>query len=646
MCGIAGLIGRVDANNRAALKSMSDAMSHRGPDGEGFWDAHADDSGWGVMLAHRRLSIIDLSNAAAQPMIDPVTGNALVQNGEIYNYVDLRSRLSAAGQSFQSTGDTAVMLRALSIDGRKAIDTFRGMFAFAFWNVNERSLLIGRDPLGIKPLYIAQNNEPGAFWSLAFASEVRAILASGLIGTPKLNSAAAASIVWNGYLVAPNTAVRQIESLLPGELRIYDKRGTETSREAYRTKVAPERGGAIDENELAQVLQESVRVHLVSDVPLGVFLSGGIDSSAVANLAQKAAGDQVNTFTLGFDEAEYSEGAIARRVSEAIGTKHRELVLTEGQFISQLDAALDSLDQPTFDGLNSYYMSHAVREAGFKVALVGSGGDELFGGYTSFRDLPRFMRLTRPVRLVPDSMRRAVGRTIASAMQARSGTFPPQTRWAKLPDMLEHCEDPLALYQLAYALFVPSTQRRLLGGNTAGELVDGLPAGMRARLLPGMRSREVLDAIGYLERNLFLGERLLRDTDATSMSASIEIRLPLVDRVLVENVERLAGADRFNPIGRKSMLRRIGLRGLDPALFDRPKSGFVLPYDRWLRSKLGKMIDSTMRDAQAIKPTGLDAMEVERLWLAYQDGAPGLYWSRIWAIYVFIRWCHRHRVYL
>ncbi len=621
-------------------------MSHRGPDGEGFWDAHADDSGWGVMLAHRRLSIIDLSNAGAQPMIDPVTGDALVQNGEIYNYVDLRSRLSAAGQTFRSTGVTAVMLRAISIDGRKAINTFRGMFAFAFWNVNERSLLIGRDPLGIKPLYVAQNKEPGASWSLAFASEVRAILASGLIGTPRLNSAAAASIVWNGYLVAPNTAVRQIESLMPGELRVYDKRGTETHREAYRTNATPERAGAIDENELGQVLQESVRAHLVSDVPLGVFLSGGIDSSAVANLAQKAARDQVNTFTLGFDEAEYSEGAIARRVSEAIGTRHRELVLSEGQFISQLDAALDSLDQPTFDGLNSYYMSHAVREAGFKVALVGSGGDELFGGYSSFRDLPRFMRMTRAASLAPVGVRRAAGRLVASAMQAPSGTFPPQTRWAKLPDMLENHEDLLALYQLAYALFVPATQRRLLGGTPPGELVDGLPAGMRARLVPGMRSRAVLDAIGYLERNLFLGERLLRDTDATSMSASIEIRLPLVDHVLVENVECVAGADRFNPIGKKSMLRRIGLRGLDPALFDRAKSGFVLPYDRWLKSKLGKMIDSTMRDMQAIKPTGLDAKEVERLWLAYLAGAPGLYWSRIWAIYVFIRWCHRHRVYL
>ena len=338
MCGIAGLVGRVDANNRAALKRMCDAMSHRGPDGEGFWDARADDSGWGVMLAHRRLSIIDLSNAAAQPMIDPVTGDALVQNGEIYNYVDLRGRLSAAGQGFQSTGDTAVMLRALSIDGRAAINTFRGMFAFAFWNVNDRSLLIARDPLGIKPLYIAQNADPEASWSLAFASEVRAILASGLIETPRLDPAAAASVVWNGYMVAPNTAVRQIESLMPGELRIYDKRGTETFRETYVALAKQGRANVVDENELAQVLQESVRVHLVSDVPLGVFLSGGIDSSAVANLAQKAAGDQINTFTLSFDEAEFNEGAIARSVSAAIGTKHRELVLSEGQFISQLDA--------------------------------------------------------------------------------------------------------------------------------------------------------------------------------------------------------------------------------------------------------------------------------------------------------------------
>jgi asparagine synthase (glutamine-hydrolysing) len=646
MCGIAGLIGRMDGTNRAALKRMNDAMSHRGPDGEGFWESVPDDGGWGVMLAHRRLSILDLTNAAAQPMVDPTTGHVVTLNGEIYNYVDLRHRLISAGHNFQSTGDTAVMLRTLSMDGRHAVKTLRGMFAFAFWNVHERSLILARDPLGIKPLYVARNTDSRGAWSVVFASEVRAILASGLLGRPKLNPAAAGSVVWNGFMVAPQTAVQQIESVMPGELRVYGGRGAESKRENYW--VAPHAGDTapIHEDELARVLQDSVRVHLASDVPLGVFLSGGVDSSAVANLAQRAAGDRVNTFTLNFDEAEFSEGRIAREVAEAIGTRHRELLLTEAHFVARLDAALDSLDQPTFDGLNSYYMSHAVREAGFKVALVGSGGDELFGGYTTFRDLPKLMRWSSSARWIPASLRIAMGRAVASLIQPSKGSFPPQTRWAKLPDMLANGDDPLALYQLAYALFVPASQRKLLGGRVDPSLTHGLPEAMRARLRSEMNSGEILPVIGLLERALFLGERLLRDTDAASMSASIEIRLPLVDQVLVENVERLPIGNRFDPIGKKAALRRIGLNGLNPQLFERPKAGFVLPYDRWLRSGLGKMIDETMRDPQAIAPTGLDPESVRRLWQAFLDGAPGMYWSRIWAIYVFIRWCHRHQVYL
>jgi asparagine synthase (glutamine-hydrolysing) len=625
---------------------MNDALSHRGPDGEGFWETSPMADGWGVMLAHRRLSILDLSDAASQPMIDPVTGNVIVLNGEIYNYVQLRTRLASAGHNFQSTGDTAVMLRALSVHGLHAIKSLRGMFAFAFWDVNDRSLVIARDPLGIKPLYIVRNADPNGTWSVAFASEVRAILASGLLGTPKLNPLAAASVIWNGFMIAPQTAVQQIESVMPGELRVYDIGGIEKHRETYWVPPRRDQISPIDEDELAQVLQECVRIHLASDVPLGVFLSGGVDSSAVANVAQKTAGTRISTFTLNFDEAEFSEGRIARRVAEAIGTQHQELVLTEAHFIARLDAALDSLDQPTFDGLNSYYMSHAVREAGFKVALVGSGGDELFGGYTSFRDLPKFMRLSRSARWIPAGLRIAMGRAVASAMQPSRAAFPPQTRWAKLPDMLGHSDDPLALYQLAYALFVPASQRELLGGRFDAVLMDGLPAAMSARLRSEMNFGEILPVIGLLERTLFLGERLLRDTDAASMSASIEIRLPLVDHVLAENVERLSVRNRFDPIGQKAALRRIGLSGLDPKLFERPKAGFVLPYDRWLRSSLGKMIDASMRDPEAIRPTGLDPKAVTRLWQSFLDGAPGLYWSRIWAIYVFIRWCHRHRIYL
>jgi len=274
---------------------MNDAMSHRGPDGEGFWEASPDDAGWGVMLAHRRLSILDLTNAAAQPMVDPTAGNVVVLNGEIYNFVELRKQLISAGHEFRSTGDTAVMLRALCADGRRALKTLRGMFAFAFWNVQDRSLLIARDPLGIKPLYIAHNADPRGNWSIAFASEVRAILASGLLGTPKLNPLAAASIVWNGFMVAPQTAVQQIESVMPGELRIYDSRGAEKDREKYWVPVQPNRARPLTKTNWRTCYKNRCTYIWRATVPLGVFLSGGVDSSAVANLAQKTAGSRINT---------------------------------------------------------------------------------------------------------------------------------------------------------------------------------------------------------------------------------------------------------------------------------------------------------------------------------------------------------------
>src|SRR4051794_6830932 len=211
MCGIAGLIGRLDEGNRGALQRMNRAMLHRGPDAEGTWESSADSEGRGVMLTHRRLAILDLSPAGVQPMIDAATGDVIVFNGEIYNYLDLRNRLTAEGQSFRSTGDTEVMLRALALHGEKAVESLRGMFAFAFWNARERRLLLARDPLGIKPLYLLRNDTKGAAWSLAFASEVRALLASGLLENRRLEPGAVASVVWNGFVVGPQTAVSGIE---------------------------------------------------------------------------------------------------------------------------------------------------------------------------------------------------------------------------------------------------------------------------------------------------------------------------------------------------------------------------------------------------------------------------------------------------
>ncbi len=646
MCGIAGLIGRVSTPNLDALARMNAAMAHRGPDGSGTWHSPPDARGWGVMLGHRRLSILDLSPAGAQPMVDEETGDVVVLNGEIFNYVELRRRLVSAGHRFTSSGDTAVLLRALGTDGLRAIPSFRGMFAFGFWNSTERTLALARDPLGIKPLYVARNPDPDGTWAILFASEVRAILASGLLGKPTLDPSAVASVVWNGFVAGPTTIVSGVELLSPGQVRRFDASGQERLRQDYW--VIPQRPPPQREDEpgVTQALEECVRLHLASDVPLGIFLSGGVDSSAVACLAQRASPAPVHTFTLAFEEAEYNEGHVARRVAEAIGTRHQEVVLTQDRFVRQLDAAVDSLDQPTFDGLNAYYMSHAVREAGLKVALVGTGGDELFGGYTSFRDLPVLRRWSRGLRWVPLALQLAVARRAAAVLGPSAGAVPPQTRWAKLPEMVRRRGDLLALYQLAYALFLPDFQRELLADPAAGGLVNGLPAPTHAILLEATRARSPLSAISVMEQRLFLGERLLRDNDAASMAASIEQRLPLVDRVLFEAIDRLPDEVRYHPLRRKELLRRIGLGGLDPALFERPKSGFVLPYDRWIRLGLGAAMDGTLRDPEAVRPTGLNPEVVLRLWKAFLAGAPGIYWSRVWALFVLVRWCQRQQVHV
>ncbi len=645
MCGIAGIIGRLDEPNRAALQRMSDGMAHRGPDGSGTWISTPDARGWGVLLAHRRLSILDLSPSGSQPMVDPVTGHVLVFNGEIYNFDDLRRRLVAEGQKFQSTGDTAVMLRALALYGPEAVSWFRGMFAFACWNPQQRRLLLARDPLGIKPLYVTRSSDPEGGWSVAFASELRALLASGLVGKPQLEPTAVASAVWNGFVVGPGTAIKGVELLWSGRLLELDDGGEDVRKEDFWR--IPERASdpTMDEDGMAGVLEEGMRLHLASDVPLAVFLSGGVDSSVVANLAQRAAQSPIHTFTLAFEEQEFNEGPIAKRIAAAIGTQHHEVVLTERRFVENLEAALDSLDQPTFDGLNAYYISRAIRGAGFTVAVSGTGGDELFGGYPSYRDLPTLQRWSRGAAWVPRSLQVAAATLATWHLRRSSGRVAPQTRWAKLPEMVRHGDDLLALYQLAYALFLPGFQRELLAPGFAEVLADGLPPGMRRRILAETRGRTPLSAISVMEQRLFLGERLLRDNDVASMAASLEQRVPLVDQILFENADRLPDKVRYRPLGRKAMLRRIGLRGLDPALFERPKSGFVLPFDRWIRRGLKDSMDQILRDPQAIAPVGLDPAAVERLWRAFLGGAPGMYWSRVWSIYIFIRWCHRNRVF-
>lgn len=648
MCGIAGIIGRITDKNRHALRLMSTALAHRGPNAEGFFEGSPDADGQSVLLAHRRLSILDLSTAGAQPMTDAQrSAHTIVFNGEIYNYVALRNELEAQGQAFVSSGDTEVLLRTLAMNGVAAVEGLRGMFAFAHWDAASRELNLARDAMGMKPLYYCSNPDTSDTreWSMAFASELRALLASRLLPAPRLSRQATRSFIWNGFVPGPETIVEGVKLLPPGEVYTFDLQGRQRAIRAFpyvRRADAPKDGSLQD---VRTALHDSVSLHLASDVPLGVFLSGGIDSSAVANLVARASATQIDTFTLTFAEGEYDEGPIAKEVAKNIGTRHSEILLTEESFISSLDDAMESMDQPTFDGLNSFYISRAVREAGITVALLGTGGDELFGGYTSFRDLSRFQTIAHMLGVLPKEARHAIARVVARVADGKSDGIGSQARWAKLPSMMEGANDIVQLYQLAYALFLPKFQNALLAGtHEQSDVEGGLPKGLRDELQRIVEGRSALSAIGILEHRLFLGERLLRDTDAASMAVSLETRLPLVDTKLAEAVARLPDNVRFSPLGRKQVLRTIGLEGLDPALFERRKRGFQMPFNRWIRQRLGDEMDSVMRDTRLCDSLGLDSETVGRLWDSFKTGNNRVFWSRVWAIYVLLRWCDRHEL--
>ncbi len=639
MCGIAGSIGpstSMGTNGADLVSSMLQAMHHRGPDQHGLWEAKGAD----VALGHRRLSILDLSEAGRQPMTDSTSGIVLTYNGECYNYLELQDELRRAGHSFHSSSDTEVILKAYLEWGADFITRLRGMFAFALWDPKRRETLLVRDRLGIKPVYYTQ---AGA--TFLFASEVRALLATGQVART-LNPHAVSTYLWHGFIPGPDTIVRDIKRLAPGTLLRVDADGRVIEERQYwqlpsgQNAPPAEDAVALAQAELARASAE----HLASDVPLGVFLSGGVDSSAVAALAQRSAAHAVMTYNIRFDEPDYDESSYAREVAQRLGTAHQELTLTESMFADQLEDALSSLDQPTFDAINTYFVSRAVREAGLTVALAGTGGDELFGGYSSFRDLPKACRMGSLAGYLPAAIRRAAGSMGTAIVSRGAGEVRPQVRWGKIADLLATQGDLVSGYQVSYALFNGNFLRVL---DRSG--ATGMDHGLRADIADGLRGnmgedQSMLEQISSLELFSFLGERLLPDTDSASMAASLEVRVPLLDHQFIESLAGLTTAQRYHPVGRKAFLRDAVKAELDPRIFDRPKAGFELPLEKWCRARLAPELDATFRDINLAHSIGLDAECVVRLWRAFSADAPGLYWSRLWSIFVLMTWCKQHKV--
>jgi asparagine synthase (glutamine-hydrolysing) len=650
VCGICGIAfaGRAsEAESR--VRAMAAAMLHRGPDDDGFLlnDVRAP----GLALGMRRLSIIDLKTGR-QPVWNETRDVAVIFNGELYNYRELRERLALSGHRFSTQSDTEILVHAWEEWGEDCLDELRGMFALALLDLRKRYataplLFLARDPLGIKPLYYTQTSE-----GFAFASEVRALMAGGM-APKKLSQDALTSYFLFGSVSEPVTLLDGVFSLPPGHrmlLYVPERRRVPRARawwDATRSPAAKDaratRDFASAAKRLRPLLQDAVRAHLIADVPVGLFLSSGLDSSAIAALAARERAG-ICSFTLSFPGTAYDEAPLARSIAKHCGTQHREVPLGGDAVVSRVDEAVSALDQPSMDGINTYFVSWAAREAGLKVALSGIGGDELFGGYATFTDTPQIMRLIRMAWFAPAPLRKAVSPLLSAVIAARSS--PDAARkaiaaWLS-PDALPHA------YFFTRALFpVGAELSRLMEPRFRPSSVaaDGVTleptwVGWLERAADGARKLEGMGSVSWLEMRCYMASTLLRDTDSVSMARSLEVRVPLLDTPLVEFVGALPDAARRRDGAGKALLNEAIGDLLPPEVLAQKKRTFTLPWEQWLRGPLRKRMEASFGEMAPGLAPHVHADGVREVWSAFLAGKTS--WSRPWSIYALNEWCRRH----
>ncbi len=625
MCGIAGIFEPQPAEGSgAALGRMLRAMIPRGPDDEGCAEIAAGGGGrW--LVGARRLAVLDLSRAGHQPMRDPETGNGLVYNGEIYNFRALRGELEQRGCAFRSAGDTEVLLLALREWGADALPRLEGMFAFAAWDERRQQMLLARDPHGIKPLYYREDR--GRF---VFASELRALLASGL-APRELDVTGLDSFLRFGAVQEPATLVSGARLLPAGHVITLPGAGARPARYALLLDGRPGVNGAAPRvekmiPELRQALVTAVSSRMVSDVPVGVFLSGGLDSATVAALAGSRQ-NPVRTFTVTFAEQRYAEGEQARAAARHLGSEHRELLLSQGDLLSSLPQALAAMDQPSVDGINTWFVSRATREAGVTVALSGLGGDELFGGYRNFRLAPRIEQADR---LLPGWSRRLAAAALAALPGERAGKV---SAWLGGAGGFAHPA------QFIRTVFPPRQVARLLLPEWLGRIEFDVFRGEMDALGAQLAGQDPVNRVTCIELALYLRNTLLRDTDCMSMAHSLEVRVPLLDHGLTALLLRIPGAWKLNGRQSKPLLVAALAQPLPAAIRERPKRGFEFPWRQWARGELRAEIDATLASPGAMGEY-LDWGAVRQVWREFEAGRA--HWSRPWLFYVLRKWIERN----
>ena len=616
MCGIAGIVGDAPAESLlSAVQQMVAAMRHRGPDSCGVISSGQ------CLLANTRLAILDLSERGRQPMSNAARTVWITYNGETYNAAELRQHLIAKGYCFQSTTDTEVVLHLYEEYGERCAERMRGMFAFAIWDARTRKLLLARDRLGIKPLYFARQN--GRYM---FASELKALLASGLIPR-RLNPHALRIYLQFGHVPPPWTIIDGVVPLPPGHLATWQD-GAWNLQAYWTLDPARHRNSTPAAADLGHVLCEAVQRQLISDVPVVLFLSGGTDSACLGALAHKAGGHNVTAMTIGFSERQFDETDLAGHTARALGLPFKSAFLAPERVAAGLDECIWALDAPSVDGVNSFWISKLAAEQGFKVALSGQGGDELFGGYTSWKWFKHFERIAAWTRRFPSRW--------SHLFDHESWPY----RWRKL-SYLFGTSDPFVASQMAVRiLFLESDLTRLLTSTLAETGTTDDAKGYLRDCSSGLGQRDGEEKLSLTDICAHLQPRLLRDLDAMSMAHSLEVRPAFLDDQVVEFVLSTPGSVRGQP---KELLLDA-VKPFMPAdlladLQSRTKRTFTFPFPAWLATHLKPAIADAFSRQRLADGGILQAAAVRQIWERFQRSPDTVGWSRIWSLFVLARWC-------
>jgi asparagine synthase (glutamine-hydrolysing) len=643
MCGICGVIGieRPEPAEEITRRMMG-AMWHRGPDEDGLLVVPS------VALGMRRLSIIDLPGGR-QPVFNEAENVAIVFNGEIYNFRQLRRTLEGRGHAFRTHSDTEVIVHAYEEWGEECVRELRGMFAFAIWDARASGasgegarharIFLARDRLGIKPLYYAVAD--GAF---LFSSEVRSLLASGQL-QPRLSPDSLEAYLTFGSVAEPSTLVEGIFSIPPGHCLSFSadappEKPSPKPYWIYSDAVLGHEGPQPKDlreaaKQLRPLLEETVRDHMIADVPLGIFLSSGLDSTSLVALGSRFQSD-LHTFTVVFPEQRFSEAKISRETAKRFKTRHQEVLLSPENLLEQLDDAIRSLDQPTMDGLNTYFVSRAARQSGLKVALSGLGSDEIFGGYSTFVSTPRAAFVAGLGRWVPSPFRKM---TAAAAFRIASGDAGRKAAAAwRSPDEYPHA------YYFTRLLFTPGRVRRLVAPYfDSGERPAHRDAPWRLRMRETSRQAARLDSftsVSCFELQSYMVNTLLRDTDVASMANSLEVRVPFLDHRLVEFVGGLPKKAKFTPGAPKSLLVEALADLLPGEVVGQSKRTFTLPWEVWLRGALGVRLSQDLANIDPALQAYMNPRAVRGIWQNFVVGETN--WSRPWSLFVLNEWVRHH----